>query len=125
MIAGLRALAHDSAPALCASLERPARGVMLSAMLYAASSQLTPDEYLDLERVAETKSEYLDGQIYAMAGGTAPHAELAVNFAAEMRGRSKGGPYRIYSSDMRIAARSRNFVYPEVSRPWMRTLAGR
>ena len=85
-------------------------------MSQAAQSLLTADEYLAVERAAETKSEYHDGQIFAMAGGTAPHAELAMNFGAELRARSKGGPCRIYSSDMRIAIPGeRSFVYPDVS----------
>ena len=85
-------------------------------MSQAAQSLLTADEYLAAERAAETKSEYHDGQIFAMAGGTAPHAELAMNFGAELRARSKGGPCRIYSSDMRIAIPGeRSFVYPDVS----------
>ena len=85
-------------------------------MLQAAAPVLTADEYLALERVAETKSEYYDGRIVAMAGGTAPHAEIAANFIRELGVRSKGGPCRVYSSDMRTAIPGhRSFVYPDVS----------
>lgn len=85
-------------------------------MSQTAQPLLTPDEYLALERVAETKSEYYDGCVVAMAGGTAPHAELAANFIRELGGRSKGGPCKIYSSDMRIAVpHDRKFLYPDVS----------
>ena len=85
-------------------------------MSQAAQSLLTVDEYLAVERIAETKSEYHDGQVFAMAGGTAPHAELAATFIRELGARSKGGPCRIYSSDMRIAIPGeRSFVYPDVS----------
>ncbi|MEA3212628.1 MAG: hypothetical protein QOE70_5685 [Chthoniobacter sp.] len=77
---------------------------------------LTADEYLAVERTAETKSEYHDGQMFAMAGGTAAHAELAANFIGELRALTKRGPCRIYSSDMRIAIPGdRSFVYPDVS----------
>lgn len=82
----------------------------------AAQSLLTAEEYLATERKAETKSEFHDGEIFAMAGGTAPHAELAATFIRELGTRSKGGPCRIYSSDMRIAIPGeRSFVYPDVS----------
>jgi len=89
---------------------------ILRAVSQAAHTLLTPDEYLAIERLAETKSEYHSGEVFAMAGGSAPHAEVAANFIGELRARSKGGPCRIYSSDMRIAvAGERNFVYPDVS----------
>lgn len=39
----------------------------------AKSYYFTPEHYLDRERAAEYKSEYLDGQIYAMAGATRRH----------------------------------------------------
>ena len=52
----------------------------------------------------------------AMAGSNAPHAELVVNFCAELAARCKGGPNRIYSSDLRITIPGdRSFVYPDVS----------
>lgn len=54
-------------------------------MSQAAHLFFTPDEDLAMERVAETKSEYHDGVIFAMADGTAPHAELAMNCGAELR----------------------------------------
>ncbi|MEO6750565.1 MAG: Uma2 family endonuclease [Chthoniobacteraceae bacterium] len=84
-------------------------------MSQAAQQLFTPEEYLARERVAETKSEYHDGAVFAMAGGTAPHAELAATFIRELGARGKGGPCRIYSSDMRVLSGERNFVYPDVS----------
>ena len=84
-------------------------------MSQAAQPLFTPEEYLARERVAETRSEYHEGTVFAMAGGTALHAELAATFIRELGARSKGGPCRIYSSDMRVASGERDFVYPDVS----------
>ena len=99
-----------------ARLERDECTAILSAMSQAAHTLLTPDEYLAIERLADTKSEYHGGEVFAMAGGTAPHAEVAANFIGELRARSKGGPCRIYTADMRIGvAGESNFVYPDVS----------
>ena len=42
----------------------------------------TPEEYLELEETAEYKSEYIDGQIIPMAGGTANYNRIAGNFYA-------------------------------------------
>ena len=51
-----------------------------------------------------------------MAGGTAPHAGQAGTFIRELGARSKGGPCRIYTADMRIGvAGERSFAYPDVS----------
>ncbi|NEQ18365.1 MAG: Uma2 family endonuclease, partial [Moorea sp. SIO3E2] len=41
----------------------------------------TADEYLELEEAAEYKSEYRDGEIIPMAGGTTNHNKIALNFA--------------------------------------------
>jgi len=44
----------------------------------------TPEEYLKLEEAAEYKSEYLDGQIVPMAGGSTNHNQIALNFSTEL-----------------------------------------
>lgn len=85
-------------------------------MSSAASPLMTPEEFLAFEREAETKHEYHDGVVIDMAGGTGPHAELAMNLGAELRNRMKGGPCRIYSSDMRVWIDSlRKYLYPDIS----------
>jgi Uma2 family endonuclease len=63
---------------------------------------LTPEEYLALERAAETRSEYLDGEMIAMTGGSFEHNLIAANLIYELRTRLKGGPCRILGGDMRI-----------------------
>ncbi|HET7079872.1 MAG TPA: Uma2 family endonuclease [Chloroflexia bacterium] len=72
----------------------------------------TPAEYLDLERTAEYKSEYLAGEIYALAGASEQHNTLTLNIAAELRAQFRGGPCRVYASDLRIkVAASRLYTY--------------
>jgi Uma2 family endonuclease len=46
------------------------------------STDLTPAEYLDWEEQQPLKYGYIDGEIYAMTGGTLPHAEIALNLAS-------------------------------------------
>jgi hypothetical protein len=48
-------------------------------MSAAAKSRLTPQEYLARERLAETKSEYYDGEVFAMSGGSRAHSVIGVN----------------------------------------------
>ena len=59
-------------------------------------------EYVALERVSETKHEFFDGEIYAMAGGSEEHSALAMNLGAALIAALGDGPCRVHSSDLRI-----------------------
>jgi len=77
---------------------------------------LSPQEYLALERAAETRSEYVDGEIFAMAGGTLRHALIAANAIGEVRSELKDRPCLALGSDMKVWIEAANaFVYPDVS----------
>jgi Uma2 family endonuclease len=65
---------------------------------------LTPEEYLTLERQAETKSEYWRGETYAMAGASRPHNLVAFNLATTLGAQLKRRPCEAYTSDMRVKA---------------------
>ena len=51
---------------------------------------LTATEYLAIERAAETKSEFFDGEMFAMAGTTKNHARIVMNLSRELSARLKG-----------------------------------
>lgn len=77
---------------------------------------VTPEEYLAVERQAEYKSEYVDGVMYAMAGGSERHNLLAANMIIEIGSRLRGRPCRVYPSDLKVRVpNSRRFFYPDVS----------
>jgi Uma2 family endonuclease len=77
---------------------------------------LTEEEYLRMERAAEFKSEFFEGEMFAMAGGTAQHSLIATNLAAEFRQRLKGGACVAYNSDLRIKIEATGlFTYPDLS----------
>jgi len=77
--------------------------------------QYTPEEYLQLEESAEYKSEYRDGEIVAMTGGTSNHNQIALNFAAYLKFALRGQNYKIYIGDMRLwIPRYRQHTYPDV-----------
>jgi Uma2 family endonuclease len=76
---------------------------------------LTPAEYLEIERAAETKSEYFDGEMFAMAGASFEHNLIVVNLAAGLHAALKGGPCRVVASDMRVKDRSPAYTYPDVA----------
>ncbi len=70
--------------------------------------------YLVRERAAEERSEYFDGRIVAMAGGTPVHAAIAQNIGAHLYFRLPGG-CRVYQSDVKVQAAGANAcMYPDV-----------
>jgi len=77
---------------------------------------LTPEEYLALERKAEFKSEYMDGVVYAFAGGSPRHNLIVANIIATLVTQLKGRPCRAYPSDLKVRTpNSKSFFYPDVS----------
>lgn len=63
---------------------------------------VTPEEYLALERASESKSEYWNGEIYAMAGASARHNLITINVGATLHTQLRGRSYHVFLSDMRI-----------------------
>lgn len=84
-------------------------------MTLAAKRIYTPEEYLALERQAETKSEYINGEIYAMAGASRAHNLITSNFARELGNQLRERPCETYISDMRVRVRPTGlYTYPDV-----------
>jgi Uma2 family endonuclease len=76
--------------------------------------QFTQDEYLRFEREAETKHEFVDGQIYDMAGGSLTHSQIAANLLIAL-GKRLLGRCRLHTSDTRVCiAHGRLISYPDV-----------
>ena len=76
---------------------------------------LTPGEYLEIERQAETRSEYWNGEMFAMAGGSEAHNILADNLVVAFRLKLRGGACRCYSRDMRVQVSATGFyTYPDL-----------
>jgi Uma2 family endonuclease len=78
--------------------------------------RLTEAEYLEIERRAEFKSEFFQGEIFAMAGGTRLHSLIATNFARELGNRLRGIDCIVYNSDLRVKVEpSGLYTYPDLS----------
>lgn len=76
----------------------------------------TPEQYLALERKADCKSEYLNGQIMAMAGASRLHNLIAGNFYREVSQQLRGRPCEAYISDMRVkVSHTGLYAYPDVA----------
>ena len=75
----------------------------------------TPDEYLALERKAEYKSEYFNGEIFAMTGASRKHNLVAGNVFAILHSQLRKRPCEIYPSDMRVKVSPTGlYTYPDV-----------
>jgi Uma2 family endonuclease len=75
----------------------------------------TPQEYYALEREAVYKSDFYQGEIFNMSGGTANHSLITGNIGGEVRQRLKGKPCRMYESNLRLNVRRTGLrCYPDV-----------
>ncbi|MEH2054228.1 Uma2 family endonuclease [Nostoc sp.] len=75
----------------------------------------TPEEYLEIEEKAEYKSEYRDGEIVPMTGGTTNHNKIALNLAASLKIALRRKNYDVYIGDVRLwIPRYRQHTYPDV-----------
>jgi Uma2 family endonuclease len=87
-----------------------------SVMVSPARSFITPQEYLTRERQATSKSEYLNGQVFAMAGASPQHAILSKNLVVALDPQIWRKGCQVYGSDMRVRVESTNlYTYPDVS----------
>ena len=84
--------------------------------LAAPIAPLSIEQYLAAERIAETKSEFHDGRVFAMAGGTGPHSQVAAAFTRELGNYAKAKGCIVFNSDMKLRIAANNRVcYPDVS----------
>ena len=75
----------------------------------------TAEEYLELELAAETRSEYRNGEIIPMTGGTPNHNDISGNLYILLRSALKGKDYRIFYADQRLRIPAVNlYTYPDV-----------
>ncbi len=75
-------------------------------------------DYLASEANSDTKNEYREGVIYAMAGGKVIHNRIASNATITLGGQLKGKPCSVFNSDMKIRIerpRDLRFYYPDAS----------
>ena len=75
----------------------------------------TIKQYFALEDFTQTRFEYLDGQIYAMTGGTNNHSAIKMNAAVEIGRQIRGTQCSLRNNDMRVKVDDRKYVYPDLS----------
>ena len=76
---------------------------------------LTPQDYLDWEEKQSIKYEYIDGEVFAMTGGTIPHNDLAVNLTTALKNHLRGKGCKVSMADAKVGvSESGPFHYPDV-----------
>lgn len=76
---------------------------------------LTAADYLEWEQAQTERHEYIDGEVFAMAGAEDRHATVSLNMAIALRQHLRGTPCSTYMSDVRLhVAASNAYFYPDV-----------
>ncbi len=78
-----------------------------------AHKPITEQDYLQGELVAEFKHEFIDGEVYAMAGASEYHNLLSGNIFTELKNQLKLKPCRTFIADMKVKV-ANDFFYPDV-----------
>jgi len=85
-------------------------------MSFLAQSRYTAEQYLEMERRADTKNEFINGQIYAMSGANRIHNQITFNLAGLLHSQLRGRPCEAYVTDMRVKISSTGmYTYPDVA----------
>ncbi|MEQ1529593.1 MAG: Uma2 family endonuclease [Methylococcales bacterium] len=76
---------------------------------------LSEQAYLDYESAADLRHEYVDGQLYAMAGAGERHNRITLNIAFQLRAAARGGPCGVFVNDMKLKLTlGKAYYYPDV-----------
>ncbi len=89
---------------------------LIVTMIALSSHQpLTPEQYLEFEKTSEVKHEYIDGEIYAMAGTTKIHNTISLNLALLLRGKLSQSVCQTYMADVKVSVSDKKkFFYPDL-----------
>jgi Uma2 family endonuclease len=85
--------------------------------MQSAINFITIEEYLELEQNSEIRHEYVDGEVFAMAGASEEHNLIVTNLIALLRPHLRGTPCRTFASDMKVKVKVQKadiFYYPDV-----------
>jgi len=78
-------------------------------------TRMTPEEYLELERVSEIKHEYFAGEIFAMVGASLNHNQISGNIFGELRNKLKQSACRPFVNDLRVKVQEIDkYTYPDI-----------
>lgn len=77
---------------------------------------MSVEDYLILSRSSkDARYEYFDGDLRMLAGGSPDHSIIIANLTAIIKGPLKGGPCRVYNSDVQLKLSEKRYVYPDIA----------
>jgi Uma2 family endonuclease len=77
--------------------------------------RLAPTEYLDWEAQQSVKYEYINGEVYAMTGGTLPHNSIAVNLVSALKTHLRGKGCKVFMADAKVEISDQGpYFYPDL-----------
>jgi len=84
-------------------------------MLVRKEDKIGPEEYLTVERKSEIRHEYLDGEVFAMAGASREHNQISANIVRVLGNQLLERPCSVFSSDMKVKIREiEKYTYPDI-----------
>lgn len=84
-------------------------------MIASPEKYLTPPEYLEWEERQDIKYEYVNGEVFAMTGGTIPHNDIAVNLTTALKNHLRGSGCKVLMADAKLGVSEVGpFHYPDV-----------
>jgi Uma2 family endonuclease len=84
-------------------------------MTTATKPRLTPEQYLEIERAASVRSEFWNGDLFALAGASVPHGVITGNILSGLHVRLRDKHCRVFPPDLKVlVAPTGLFAYPDV-----------
>lgn len=79
------------------------------------SNYMSEQDYLEAEKISEIKHEYIDGEVYAMAGASKNHQRLIAVLTSKLYQHLENTPCEVFSSDIKVRADAgKKYFYPDV-----------
>ncbi len=79
------------------------------------TAYISEQDYLDSEELSDVRREYIDGEVWAMAGAKLNHQRLISNLVINIGGHLKNSQYEVFSSDVKVRAdKGKKYFYPDV-----------
>ena len=78
-------------------------------------NRITAQEYLEWEATQDIKYAYVDGEVFAMTGGTIPHNQIALNLASALKAHLRGKGCLVLMADVKVEVSAKGpYYYPDV-----------
>jgi Uma2 family endonuclease len=75
---------------------------------------ISPEEYLEGEKVSDIKHEFVNGEVFAMAGASKNHGRISANLARRLGNHLEGSSCEPYVSDVKVKTATGSYRYPDV-----------